>query len=109
MLEIQLKGARRGAGGLTRGGGTQGRANIEAEKEVKKQMKEMEVHTYTYMFLSNTCLRVASLSHTFIVYVFDSSCMMHFVIFTRIVCYYCKLGCCQTRKTCIRKTTSRER
>ena len=41
-LENQLKGARRGAGGMNRATSFQGKGNTQAEKEFKKQIKDME-------------------------------------------------------------------
>ena len=59
-LENQLKGARRGAGGMNRANsGMQGRANVEADKELKKQIKEMEVYKlYVLCLLSLLCVFV---------------------------------------------------
>ena len=83
QLEVQLKGARRGAGGgFNRPGASQGKANPQVEREFKKQIKEMEVFYCVFIFMHacktiNTC--------TFLTF------------FT--------LGCRKERKTCIRKAT----
>ena len=61
-LENQLKGARRGAGGMNRANSSmQGRANVEADKELKKQIKEMEVnklHMLPFLSLLNVLVRL---------------------------------------------------